>query len=338
MADFITDPPTPATRMASPVPAAAGQAGWERSVLEKLALSLVEERRRARRWTIFFRLLLLAWVAAVTWWAFNARLADSDPATSGKHTALVEINGAIMAGQENSAETVNRALRAAFKDTNTAGVALRINSPGGSPVQSGLIYSEMRRLKKAHPDIPLIAVVEEMCASGGYYIASAADEIHVDKASLVGSIGVLMNGFGFVDAMHRLGVERRLFSAGDNKGFLDPFSPVVDRQREHIQGLLAQIHQQFITAVRDGRGDRLKEQADLFSGLIWTGEQSVSLGLADGLNSLQDIARDRFKAEKLVDFTDRRPLVERLVRRFGAATGAAFGDGIQSAFSGLDWR
>ncbi len=298
--------------------------GWERDVLRELALSAVREKRAARRWSIFFRLLsfaMIAFVLAIWSGLWN----PMQTAGTGRHTALVDVDGVIEAKGEASAEAIAAGLQAAFADVNTAGVILRINSPGGSPVQAGIVHDEIRRLRAKHPDIPLYAVVEEMCASGGYYIAAAADRIYVDKASLVGSIGVLMEGFGFTGAMDKLGVERRLFTAGSHKGFLDSFSPLAERDREHIQAMLDDIHQQFIGAVREGRGKRLKEDADLFSGLVWTGARSVELGLADALGNLDTVARDVIQVENVVDFTRRQNLAERLAQRVGAGGAQSLG-------------
>ncbi len=254
---------------------------WERDVLEKLALASIREQRSARRWGIFFKLLTFAYISAVLFFAIDWR-GKTEGITDGKHTALVEISGAIGPGSDYSAERINAALQAAFKDANTRGVVLRINSPGGSPVQSQNIYSEMRRLRAKYPAIPLYVVVEDICASGGYFVAAGADRIYVNKSSLVGSIGVRMDGWGLTGLMEKLGVERRLLTAGENKGFLDPFLPVDEKQKEHAQSMLNEIHQQFISVVREGRGKRLKETPDMFSGLIWTGQRSVDLGLADG--------------------------------------------------------
>jgi protease IV len=295
--------------------------GWERSVLEKLVLATVVEQRRARRWRIFFRFVALGvallFIAAGLGW-----LPGADGTTAaGRHTAVVEIDGVLDSGGEVDADAVITALRSAFKDTATAGVIVRINSPGGSPVQAGLISDEMKRLKSQHPDTPLYAVVEEICASGGYYVAAAADRIYVDKASLVGSIGVLMDGFGFTEAIGKLGIERRLLTAGENKGFLDPFSPLSEAQRDHARKMLAVIHQQFIDTVRKGRGDRLKDSPDLFSGLVWTGATSIELGLADEIGSLRSVARDVIKAEELIDYTRRPNVAERLAKRVGMAAG-----------------
>ena len=225
-----------------------------------------------------------------------------------------------------SADKIITGLQDAYKDKNTQGVVLRINSPGGSPVQSGYIYDEIRRLRSLHPTVPLYVVVQDMCASGGYYVASAASKIYVDKASLIGSIGVLMDGFGFVDTMNKLGVERRLLTAGENKGFLDPFSPLNPKHEAHARAMLGQIHQQFIKAVRDGRGQRLKETPDTFSGLIWSGEEGVRQGIADEFGSLEYVARDVIKAEEIVDFSVKENVAERLAKRLGAATGQVFLD------------
>ena len=290
---------------------------WERTILEKVALAAVQEQRRARHWGIFFKLLLFIYLFALLflamgWWGKK----DSLP---GKHTALVEVRGVIGPEGSASADNVTTGLQDAFKDKRTQGVVIRINSPGGSPVQAGHINDEIRRLREKYPNIPLYAVVEDICASGGYYVAVAADQIFVDKSSIIGSIGVLMDGFGFTGAMEKLGVERRLLAAGENKGFLDPFSPIEDSQKAHAQNMLGEIHQQFINVVRQGRGDRLKETPDMFSGLLWIGTKSIELGLADALGSVEYVAREVIKAEDIVDFTPRENIAERVVRRFGAA-------------------
>ncbi|MGH1358031.1 MAG: S49 family peptidase [Burkholderiaceae bacterium] len=341
MSDFINDPPpSPVRSGVSNAPSAAAPA-WEQSVLEKMALSLVHERRTARRWNIFFRLVFLAYLIGMTVYLMGWYSTENNPAASsgaGKHTALVSIEGVIDSKGNNSAKRINKALRAAFKSAGTAGVVLRINSPGGSPVQSGLIYREIKRLREVNPDTRLIAVVEEICASGGYYVAAAADEIHVDRASLVGSIGVLINGFGFTGAMQKLGVERRLFTAGENKGFLDSFSPVSPGQRDHIQEMLGDIHHQFIDSVREGRGDRLKSDADLFTGLVWTGARSVDLGLADKMGSVRQVATEIFAAEKVVDFSSRDSFAERLAKRIGVQLAESFGLGVRESVDGVSWR
>ncbi len=296
----------------------SGSASWEREAIEKLLLANVLERRAARRWRIFKSVVWMLLFGAVIWVLAADRLPSGTP--TGPHTALVNIRGTIAEDGEASAEYVLPALRSALEDPGSKALVLLINSPGGSPVQAGLINDEITRLRKLH-DKPIYAVVEETCASAAYYIAAATDRIYVDKASVVGSIGVLMDSFGFVDAMEKLGVERRLLTAGENKGFLDPFSPQSESHKKYAQAMLNQIHQQFITAVRIGRGDRLKETPEMFSGLFWTGEQSVSMGLADGLGSLDSVARDVVNAENLVDYSSKENIAERLAKRFGAAVG-----------------
>jgi protease-4 len=236
---------------------------------------------------------------------------------------MVTLDGEIAAGTTASADSINAALQAAFEDTSAAGVILKINSPGGSPVQAGIINDEIHRLRKLYPDKPFYVVVEEICASGGYYVAAAADKIYVDKASIVGSIGVLMDGFGFTGLMDKVGVQRRLYTSGANKGMLDPFSPEVPRQKGYAESMLKEIHQQFIDVVKEGRGDRLKNDPELFSGLFWSGERAVELGLADGLGSADYVARDLFKAEDIVDYTVKENIAERMAKRFGAAAGSA---------------
>ena len=298
---------------------------WERETLEKLALASLKEQRTSRRWGIFFKLLTFAYlsvilVIALDWGGTADRLTDR------KHTALIEVNGIIGPGTDASAERINLALQAAFDDAKTQGVVVRINSPGGSPVQAQNIYDEMRRLRAKHPTIPLYAVVEDLCASGGYFVAAGADRIYVGKSSIVGSIGVRMDGWGLTGLMDKLGVERRLLTAGDNKGFLDPFSPVDEKQKLHAQSLLNDIHQQFISVVREGRGKRLKESPEMFSGLIWTGQKSVDLGLADGFGSLEYVAREVIKAEEIVDFSQKQNLAEKFARRFGAGAAGALAE------------
>ena len=239
---------------------------------------------------------------------------------------MVELEGVIDAKGDASAEKINNALQSAFKDKNTQGVILRINSPGGSPVQSGIINDEVGRLRRTYPNTPLYVVVEDICASGGYFVAASADKIYVNKASLVGSIGVLMDGFGFTGGMEKLGVERRLLTAGENKGFMDPFSPVDPKQQEYALDMLNDIHQQFIAVVKKGRGKRLKDSPDLFSGLVWTGQKAVELGLADGYGSVESVARDVIKAESIVDYTEKSNPVERIAKRFGAAAAKSFAE------------
>ena len=293
--------------------------GWERATLEKLALATLNEQRSARRWKIFFRLAWLLLIAVVAFVAL--RQAAPSASKSAPHTAVVDIKGEIASGAEASAEFVVAAMRSALEDEGSQALVLLINSPGGSPVQAGIINDEIVRLKAKHGK-PIYAVVEETCASAAYYIAAAADDIFVDKASIVGSIGVLMDGFGFTGTMEKLGVERRLLTAGENKGFLDPFSPQTEKQRAYAQTMLDQIHQQFIAVVKAGRGDRLKTTPDTFSGLFWTGQQAVEMGLADKLGNLDFVAREIVKAEDIIDYTRRDNVAERLVKRFGAAIGA----------------
>ncbi|HYH43894.1 MAG TPA: S49 family peptidase [Burkholderiales bacterium] len=295
---------------------------WERKALEKVALAAIQEQRRARHWGIFFKLLTFVYLFALLFIALGWT-GKKDGASTGKHTALVELRGVIGPESSASADNVVAGLQDAFKDKRTQGVILRINSPGGSPVQAGHINDEIKRLRAKYPNIPLYAVVEDICASGGYYVAVAADQIYVDKGSIIGSIGVLMDGFGFTGLMEKLGVERRLLAAGKNKGFLDPFSPIRDDQKEYAETMLDDIHQQFITVVRQGRGKRLKETPELFSGLLWVGARSVELGLADALGSVEYVAREVIKAEDIVDFTPRENIAERVARRFGAAMAEA---------------
>ena len=258
--------------------------GWERATLEKLAFASLNEQKASRRWKTFVRLAWLVFLIALIWIGLHRGTPATDATTP--HTAVVEIKGEIAAGADASAEFVNAALRAAFEDAGAKAVVLLINSPGGSPVQAGMINDEVIRLKAKHKK-PVYAVVEETCASAAYYIAVSADRIFVNKASIVGSIGVLMDGFGFTGLMDKLGVERRLLTAGQNKGFLDPFSPQTEKQRAFAQTMLNQIHDQFITVVKAGRGERLKETPDMFSGLFWTGQQALELGLADQFGSLE---------------------------------------------------
>ena len=304
----------------APAPAKAAQqeSGWERATLEKLAFAAIHEQKATRRWKTVVRLSWLAFFIALVWLALHRGSAPSSVTTP--HTAVVEIRGEIAEGADASAEFVNSALRAAFEDEGARAVVLLINSPGGSPVQAGMMNDEILRLKAKHKK-PVYAVVEETCASAAYYIAVAADQIYVDKASIVGSIGVLMDGFGFTGLMDKLGVERRLLTAGENKGFLDPFSNQSERQRAYAQTMLNQIHQQFITVVKNGRGDRLKETPEMFSGLFWSGQQAISLGLADQLGSLEFVAREVVKTEDIIDYTRRENVAERLAKRFGAALG-----------------
>jgi protease IV len=295
---------------------------WERKTIEKLAYSALEEQKRTRRWGIFFKILTFLYLLFVLFAALGW-LRQGAAMTAGKHTALIDIRGVIADGSQASAERIVSGLRSAFEDSKTQGIVLRINSPGGSPVQAGQINDEIKRLRAKHPKIPLYAVIDDVCASGGYYIAVAADKIFVDKASLIGSIGVLMDGFGFTGTMEKLGVERRLITAGANKGLLDPFSPLDPKHAEFARRMIGQIHDQFIKVVRDGRGQRLKETPDMFTGLIWSGEEGIKLGLADGLGSLDYVAREVIKAEDVVDYSAHESLPERLAKKFGIGAASA---------------
>ena len=292
--------------------------GWERATLEKLAFAALNEQKAARRWRVFVRMAWLAFFIAMVWYGLSQGKPSNDK--SLPHTAVVEIKGEIASGGESSAELIVSAMRSAFEDDGAQAVVLLINSPGGSPVQAGIINDEIKRLKEKHKK-PVYAVVEETCASAAYYIAAGADDIYVDKASIVGSIGVLMGGCGCAGLRGELGVARRLMTAGENKGFLDPFSPQTEKQRAFAQSMLDQIHKQFIDVVKAGRGKRLKETPEMFSGLFWTGQQAIEMGLADHLGNLDYVAREVVKAEELIDYTRRDNVAERLVKRFGAALG-----------------
>lgn len=292
---------------------------WQ--LLEKTLLASVQEQRRSRRWGIFFKSLTFLYLIGALFLLSPLSTLDGAAATGKPHTALIEIRGTIADRQEASADNLVTSLRRAFKDAQTRAVVLRINSPGGSPVQSGYVYDEIRRLRALHPDIPVYAVIADIGASGAYYIAAAADEIYADKASLVGSIGVTAAGFGFVETLGKLGVERRTYTAGEHKAFLDPFQPEREDEREFWQGVLQTTHQQFIEQVQKGRGERLKDHPDLFSGLVWSGEQAVELGLVDGLSSASAVARDLVGAEELVDFTHRESPFQRFSRQLGTSMG-----------------
>ena len=306
-------PAPTAVRAEAPAPAMQLE-----SALERVARELLRQQRSERRWRLFFRFAWLGLALAVAWSIFAQRM--HAPTTSTSHTALVEVRGEIAVDSEASAEQLVAALKSAFEDAGSEAVVLRINSPGGSPVQAGIVYDEIKRLKAKHKK-KVYAVVEEMCASGAYYIAVAADEIYVDKASIVGSIGVLMDGFGFTGLMEKLGVERRLLTAGSNKGMLDPFSPQNEQQVAFAKAMIEQIHAQFIAVVKEGRGDRLKETPETFSGLFWNGEEAVRQGLADKVGNLDYVAREVVKAEEIIDYTPRDNVAERLAKRFGAAVG-----------------
>ncbi len=302
--------------------------GWEREILEKLVLGTLAEQRATRRWSTFRRLGWLAFFAFIIW-AISSQEMNAVAQKSKPHTAVVAIKGEIASGADASAQNIVLAMRTALEDQGSKALVLLINSPGGSPVQAGIINDEIIRLKAKHHK-PIYAVVEETCASAAYYIAAAADDIYVDKASIVGSIGVLMDGFGFTGAMDKLGVERRLLTAGENKGFLDPFSPQTEQQRAYAQTMLNHIHQQFIAVVKAGRGARLKPTDETFSGLFWTGAQAIEMGLADRLGSLDYVAREVVKAEELIDYTRHENVAERLAKRFGMAVGLGVAQSLQT--------
>ena len=308
-------PPPPA---AAPVMPASS---WEREVLEKLVFATLKEQKSSRRWGIFFKFATLLVIVFALGSYFDFSWTGSEE-TLGRHTALIEIEGAIESEGSGAAAVVIPALNKAFSDAGSVAVVLHINSPGGSPVQAGMIVDEMTRLRKGYPGKPLYVVVDEICASGCYYIAAGADRIYVNKASIVGSIGVLMDGFGFTGFMEKVGVERRLLTAGENKGFMDPFTPLTDKHRQYAQAMLDEIHQQFIAVVRSGRGKRLKETPEMFSGLFWTGAKSIDMGLADALGTVDSVARDVIRAEDIVDYTQHEGLPERVLKKFGAAMGA----------------
>ncbi len=297
---------------------------WQQKTIETLALSGLKEQRTARRWGVFFKLLVFAYLFTVMAYALGWLGADTNAAT-GDHSALINISGVIEPGGEVSAGAVINSLADAFDNEGTKGIILRINSPGGSPVQAGMINKEILRQKKLHPKIPVYAVVEDICASGGYYIAAAADKIYVDKASIIGSIGVLMDGYGFIGTMEKMGIERRLITAGENKAMLDPFSPVNPLHEAYAQAMLNEIHEQFKTVVREGRGDRLKETAETFSGLFWSGEESINIGLADALGTVDSVAREVIKQEEVFNYSYQEPFVERFAKRLGASIGNAIG-------------
>lgn len=311
--------------------------GWERGMLEKLAFESVREARRKRRWSIFFRLLGFLYVGVLIWMFWGG--ADAERKAAGaEHVALVRVDGTIAEGERASADNLIPALRGAFESGSAKAIILEINSPGGSPVQAGQVHDEILRLRTLHPDKKLYAVVGDVCASGGYYIAAAAERIYVDKASIVGSIGVRMDSFGFVGAMDKLGVERRSITAGENKAFLDPFLPQNPQQVAYARAMLEEVHQQFIDVVRKGRGTRLKETPDMFSGLVWSGARSVDLGLSDGLGSVDSVARDEFKLDNVQDYTRSENVAERLAKRFGADFGASFGGAATEALEGARLR
>lgn len=297
---------------------------WERQALEHLLLENLKESRKARRWKAVFRVLTLIVLVGAILVIFDFQVPGGRMGTE-KHTALVSLEGEISSSSMANALDINSSLTAAFENEHSVGVVLRINSPGGSPVQAGMINDEIVRLRKLYPSKPLYVVVEDICASGGYYVAVAGDQILVDKASLVGSIGVIMEGFGFTGLMDKLGVTRRMITAGSNKGMLDPFSKENPQQVEMIKTMIDEIHQQFIEVVKAGRGDRLKETPEMFSGRVWNGEQAIKIGLADGYGTVEKVARDVFKAPDVLDYTMKENFAERVAKRFGAEVGAAAG-------------
>lgn len=307
-----------------------GQPGWERAVIEKVALAAIEEQAKARRWGIIFKsatllyLIVLLGIVALPGLKKDIGSGDKD------HTAVVDVIGMIAEDKAANADSIIKSLRKAFKDEHTKGVILHANSPGGSPVQSHYVYEEIRKLRKEYPKTPVYAVVGDICASGCYYIASASDKIFVSQASLIGSIGVIMDGFGFVDTMQKFGIERRVLTAGAHKAMLDPFSPRKDDETQFMLKLLEQVHQQFIKAVKDGRGDRLKDSPDLFSGLVWTGEEGIKLGIADAYGNDDSVAKDIIGAKKLVDFTEQESVLDRLAGKLGTSFGHAFGSVMQN--------
>ena len=308
---------------------------WQQNMIEKLAMSSLNEQKSARRWGIFFKSLAFIYLFTVLAYAVGWVVRDGK-AVIGAHSALIEISGVIQPGGDVNADSVIDSLADAYSNKGTKGIILRINSPGGSPVQAGIINEEIKRQKKLHPKIPVYAVVEDICASGGYYIAAAADKIYVDKASIVGSIGVLMDGYGFTGTMEKLGVERRLLTAGENKAMLDPFSPVNQEHKAYAQTMLDEIHEQFKTIVREGRGERLKETPETFSGLFWSGEQSIHIGLADALGSTDYVAREVIKQEEIVDFTYQENFADRFAKRLGASIAKHVGFDLES--TGLKLR
>ncbi len=306
------------------------EANWEHTVIEKIALAAITEQTRARRWSVFFKSLAFCYLTIVLGITLYPVLKKDMNIDSKEHTAVIDVTGAIAEDKEANATSIIESLRSAVKDKQTKGIILHSNSPGGSPVQSAYVYEEIRAIKKQHPDLPIYAVVSDICASGCYYIASATDKIFVNPSSLIGSIGVLMDGFGFVDVMQKLGVERRLLTAGAHKAMLDPFSPPKTDETKYMQGLLDQVHQQFISAVKAGRGDRLIESPDMFSGLIWTGEASVKIGIADAFGTEDFVAKDIIGAENRVDFTKQSRFLDKLAGKLGASFGQAIGTLLQS--------
>ena len=310
-------------------PEVTNEPGWEREVIEKLALAAITEQTRARRWGVFFKSLMFVYLIAVFGVAVYPKISEDIGVDGKDHTAVIDVVGMIADGKDANADSIIESLRNAVKDEHTKGIILNANSPGGSPVQSSYVYEEIRKIKKEHPELPIYAVVSDICASGCYFIVSASDKIFVNPSSLVGSIGVIMDGFGFVETMEKLGVERRLITAGAHKAMLDPFSPPKEDESRYVQSLINQVHQQFINAVKAGRGDRLKETPDLFSGLVWTGEEGVKLGLVDAVGTQDSVAKELIGAEKLVDFSRQEHLLDKIAGKLGASFGQAIGSMVQ---------
>jgi protease-4 len=306
-----------------PTPYRGSASGGTPDIVERLVFAALREQTRARRWRVFFMLFFIAYLSVVTLillFGDDTGYGAAGEADGDMHTAVVKVSGIIADGDDGDSANVIAGLKAAFEHDDTAGIVLEINSPGGSPVQAAYIFDEIMRLKKLHEDKPVYAVVSDIAASGGYFVAAAADRIYVNKSSLVGSIGVRMDNFGFVELMNKIGVERRLLTAGENKALLDPFLPEQEQQKAHIQTVLDQVHKHFIAAVEDGRGDRLAAGEDLFSGLIWSGEQALELGLVDAYGNTRSVARE-LEAEQVVDFTPRSDLLQRIAERIGASMG-----------------
>ena len=303
----------------------ADNPGWEREVIEKLAFAAVTEQKKTRRWGIFFKGLMAAYLLVLLGVATYPKFKKEMGSTGKAHTAVIDLVGVIAESEETNAAAIIKGLRAAVKNTDTKGILIHANSPGGSPVQADYVFEEIRAIKAKNPDLPIYAVVSDICASGCYYIASAADKIYVNPASIVGSIGVIMNGFGFVDAMSKFGVERRLITAGEHKAMMDPFSPINNQETKYMQTLIDQVHQQFIAAIKKGRGDRLKETPEMFSGLVWTGAESIKLGLVDEIGTEDYVATEIIGAKKLENFTQEERLIDRLVGKMGASFGQAIG-------------
>ncbi len=299
--------------------------GWEREVIEKLALAAITEQTRARRWGVFFKGLMFVYLIAIFGLAVYPKISKEIGVDSKDHTAVIDVVGMIADGKPANADSIIESLRNAVKDEHTKGIILNANSPGGSPVQSSYVYEEIRKIKKEHPTLPIYAVVSDICASGCYFIVSATDKIFVNPSSLVGSIGVIMDGFGFVETMQKLGVERRLITAGAHKAMLDPFSPPKEDESRYVQSLINQVHQHFINAVKAGRGDRLKENPELFSGLVWTGEEGVKQGVVDAIGTQDSVSKELIGAEERVDFSRQEHLLDKIAGKLGASFGHAIG-------------